>query len=346
MIYNSFILANEGADPPKPPIPPPPPLSKILCDFLPFSRPITVNISRPTPSILPDIPLPSHLPIDFEDPLPYLKVFTPLDFTSTSIILSTSDDSHDLLQRHEISITAPQRLLGLKLDLTVKTSTNTAHDLVIQSLSTWAEVELGSWIRERATGDGPEGKDISSICWATSRYWELSEKRARRWAQCYAEFPALLGGEALSEGEARDVGQAKAVSTGRPNKRQKISQGRDPEDRPSNSLEDDDDDDDNAPDPAPLPRHVIAQHLGRQSLLFQHPTSKTLSLLITWRIEFDWTGEAESHLQAVSAVPESWKDADERGSLGKVGSVFEDLVERLGVLGAVRGVVGLLFKDV
>lgn len=321
-------------------------MSQILCGFLPFSRQTTVPFPKPPPTILPDAPLPSHLPIDLEDPLPYLKVFTSLDFTSTSSIISAPDDSHDLLQKHDISITAPQHLLQLKLNLTVNSTTHTAHDLVIQSLSPWAESELGNWIRERATGDGPTAKDISGICWATSRYWELSEKRARCWARCDEEFPKLLGNEVASGAEGEDAAQANDPTKRKPAKRHKPP-GRDPVDGASTpSDEDDDDDNDNdTPTPTLLPRHILAQHLGRQSLLFRHPSTKALSLLVTWRIAFDWTGEAESHLSAVSAVPGSWKQADKRDSLAKVGSVFEELVERLGVLGAVRGVVGLLFGD-
>lgn len=348
MTYDSSILENEGADLPKPLTPQPPPLSKILCGFLPFSGQITVHLSQPTPSILPDTPLPSHLPVDLEDPLPYLKVFTPLDFTSTSTILSASENPHDLLQRHDISITAPQRLLELKLNLTTNTTIHTVRDLAIQSLSPWAEVELGSWIRERATGDGPAGKDISGICWATSRYWELSAKRARCWARCYEDHPTLLGSEVVPDGEGADPDRVNVPSAGRPVRRAQHHSRRRIGAHASDDFSNDEDEneDGDIPDPVHLARHTIAQHLGRQSLLLQHPHSKAVSLLITWRIAFDWTGEAESHLQTVSDVPESWRDADERGSLGMVGQVFEDLVERLGVLGAVRGVVGLLFKDV
>ena len=158
----------------------------------------------------------------------------------------------------------------------------------------------------------------------------------------------MLGGESPSRAEGEDVGRASVPSDGRPNKRRK-GHHHAPQDRsvlPSDDNDSDDDRDAATPNSTSLPRHTLAQHLGRQSLLFQHPRNTALSLLITWRIAFDWTGEAESHLSAVSAVPGSWEEADERGSLGKIGPVFEDLVERLGVLGAVRGVVGLLFKDV
>ncbi len=172
-------------------------------------------------------------------------------------------------------------------------------------------------------------------------------KRARCWARCYEDHPALLGGEVVSDGEGVDLDGVDVPSAGRPGRRAQHHSRRRLRDHTSDPSNDEDEDEDgDILDPAHFTRHTIAQHLGRQSLLFQHPRSKAVSLLITWRIAFDWTGEAESHLQAVSAVPESWRDADERGSLGKVGQVFEDLVERLGVLGAVRGVVGLLFKDV
>lgn len=220
--------------------------------------------------------------------------------------------------------------------MTVDTNTHIITDLVIQSLSSWAEPELGSWIRDRAKGIGVAGKDISGICWAISRYWELCEKRARCWARCHEEFPELLG---ESHTPKDDANTAKTLPKKKPGKQRKND---DPPPRDRSLPPSDSHDTENTPAP-PLPRQTILQHLGRPSLLFHHPTDANLSLLITWRIAFDWTGEAESHLSAAAAFPRSWQEVDERGSLGKVGVVFGGLVERMGVVGAVTGVVGLLF---
>ena len=335
------VLTNDQQTLSKPPPPKPPPLSHLLSSFLPFSKRPTPQLSALPTVILTDAPLPSCAPVDLEDPQPYLKVFTSLEYTSTTTLLSTADDMNDVLQRHEIIVTAPQHLLTLKLSLTVNASTQIATDLVVQSLSSWAEAELGLWIRDRTKEDVLASKDISGICWATSRYWILCEKRAQCWALCHEEFPGLLCSEPSTNG-ADDRTREDDAPNKRAGKRRKGKADALPLQNPTRPSIDDE----NNSDLVLLPRHIMLQHLGRPSLHFRHPFQKHLSLLLTWRITFDWTGEVASHLSAVSAVPAAWSEADDRGSLAKVGRVFEELVQKMGVMEAVRGVVGLLFDGV
>ncbi|KAJ2980555.1 hypothetical protein NQ176_g2569 [Zarea fungicola] len=47
---------------------------------------------------------------------------------------------------------------------------------------------------------------------------------------------------------------------------------------------------------------------------------------LQWKIGFDWTGEAESKLSVLVGVPGKWRKIDRRGSLGKLGGLFQDLV--------------------
>lgn len=91
-----------------------------------------------------------------------------------------------------------------------------------------------------------------------------------------------------------------------------------------------------------ISRQSLHELSGQQFLLF---SDGTVSLRISWRIGFDWTGEVESHVSASTAFPSSWRDADERASLGKVGDVFERLVGGRGVFDATRIVVALLFPS-
>ncbi|KAI9881304.1 MAG: hypothetical protein M1830_005591 [Pleopsidium flavum] len=329
------IFACENAEFPKPP-PKPPPLSQLLSAFLPFSKHPPPRLPTPPHSIPPDTPFPSHRPIDLEDPLPYLQVFTPLKFRSSTTILPVTDGTNDLLEKHDISIISPRHLLTAKLCMTVNSSTHMVTNLVIQSLSSWAELELGSWIRERAKGDNAAGQDISGICWAIGRYWELCEKRAICWARCHEDYPEFLGEKSTPEKSATT---ANALPT------KKTTKQRKPDSAPPSDHPPPHSNPHNTELSTPVPRYTLLQHLPRLTLLFHHPTnSATPSLLIKWHITFDWTGEAQSHISATAAFPASWNDADERGSLAKVGGLFEGLVERVGVLGAVRGVVGLLFE--
>ena len=87
-------------------------------------------------------------------------------------------------------------------------------------------------------------------------------------------------------------------------------------------------------------RKELMRHLRRKELVFQ---SADVRLRIMWRIQFDWTGEAESVVQAHATFPAAWRDADERKSLYKVPATFDSLVRERGVFEAIRVVVGLLF---
>ncbi len=196
------------------------------------------------------------------------------------------------------------------------------------------------------------GRDVAGICWAASRYWELCEKRARCWASCFEEFPGLLKGRGISAGQGtKTQAQAKVARTRNVANAPPQSVSPPTPDSGSNS-----DSDDNQTE-RPLPRPILQLHLPRTSLLFGPPpaTSQSLhqhhdrepspSLLITWRITFDWTGDAQSHISALVGVPGSWSAVDERGSLRQAGFVFDELVKRKGVLGAVRAVVEVLFEE-
>ncbi|KAI9793191.1 MAG: hypothetical protein M1816_000611 [Peltula sp. TS41687] len=307
--------------------------------FLPFAKRRKPVAAAPVLPI-PDGPPPSHYPIDLDDPLPYLQLFTPLTFTSTSKLFpssATAVNSNRAEQQHVIKATSPEHLLTASMALTVDIATHTITALSIASLSGWAERELGKWIRSRADSSNVAGRDISSICWAIGRYWELAEKRARYMVRCEENHPELLllafsgdpstvlktGGRhqshiALTSGEnhgsfeaMRDVIEA-------------AFRGMQP--GPSSSTR----------------RRQISRQLGRSSLSF---CREDVQLLITWTISFDWTGDTHSQVTAVASMPEAWTRADSRASLAKIPKLFRDLVAEKGVSRATEIIVGLLFPE-
>ncbi|KAH0610398.1 uncharacterized protein H6S33_011925 [Morchella sextelata] len=92
-------------------------------------------------------------------------------------------------------------------------------------------------------------------------------------------------------------------------------------------------------------RREMVAWLGRSVLVFRRRGEKGgVELVVCWRISVDDVGEAESGLSADVRFPGCWKDADDRGSLRKVGEVFTALVKDRGVFEAVRCVVGLVFQ--
>lgn len=96
------------------------------------------------------------------------------------------------------------------------------------------------------------------------------------------------------------------------------------------------------PTATPLSRSDLGLYLPLSSLTL---SLSEISLHITWRITFDWLGDVESHVSAQASFPLAWKSADERGSLGNVGEVFDRLVRKRGIREAVRIVVGVIFGD-
>ena len=96
------------------------------------------------------------------------------------------------------------------------------------------------------------------------------------------------------------------------------------------------------PFPASVFRSDVVANIGNQSLLF---TRSGVYLLILWRIDFDWIGEVESDISAITSFPTTWENADERGSLRKVGEAFDRLLRQRGILEAIRIMVHLIFPD-
>ena len=174
---------------------------------------------------------------------------------------------------------------------------------------------------------------MSSIGWATGRYWEVAQLRANCWEYCERDHPDLIAHKAHKGRKVtRHEKSTLPKRRGRPRKeRQSLV-----DDEPADGNDNDDDD----VGAETLSRHDLLTHLGRTSLLFEH---NGVSLLISWHIEFDWTGEAQSQVAASAAFPSRWERTDERDSLGKVSQVFQKLVQVKGVRGAVGVIVGLVF---
>jgi hypothetical protein len=89
-----------------------------------------------------------------------------------------------------------------------------------------------------------------------------------------------------------------------------------------------------------LTRRDLTRHLGRDVLVLQ---DAHVVLKISWRISFDWTGEAASSVAVEHAVPRVWSEVDAAGGLAKVPDVFAALLESRGAFEATRVLVALLF---
>ncbi|KAF1932860.1 uncharacterized protein M421DRAFT_416460 [Didymella exigua CBS 183.55] len=93
---------------------------------------------------------------------------------------------------------------------------------------------------------------------------------------------------------------------------------------------------------AVLSRKDLGRHLGRDTLILQ---DKRVLLKISWRIVFDWTGEAESNIGVECAVPAVWKEADASDTFRKIPETFGSLLRAKGAFEATRILVALLFSQ-
>ncbi|KAL1609890.1 hypothetical protein SLS60_001555 [Paraconiothyrium brasiliense] len=173
-----------------------PPLSSILCSLLPFVT------QRPAPpKAQPESPVASHLPLELDDPLPYLQMFTSFEF-STKLNLPRGQNpssSNQVHQKHVIDITGPQSLLTASVSATINTISNVIVDVKLLQLPHWADHELGSFIRARA-----KEQDLGNVCWAIASYWDIAKKRAEYWHQCEVAFGRLIAGRTSEDTENFD----------------------------------------------------------------------------------------------------------------------------------------------
>lgn len=179
-----------------------PPISVLLSSFLPFS-----TRRLPPPKTGPEqSPIASHRPLELDDPLPYLQMFTSFKIT-TRINLPRGQkptSSNRVHQKHIIDLIGPQALLTAQITNTIDTLTNTFIDVELLQLSHWADRELGAFVRARA-----KERDLGNACWAIGSYWEIAKKRAEYWHKCENAFGHLIPGKMSDDTENVDLRKVK-----------------------------------------------------------------------------------------------------------------------------------------
>jgi len=156
----------------------------------------------------------------------------------------------------------------------VDTSRLSVSSLSIATIDPSAEAEVGRWARERAGGKGMLGRDVSAICWAMARWFEVATKRAKFWCEVERE----LGND---EGRRKSTARLKAI---RKKKDDEATDERDTETK--------------------WTRKQLLPQMRRTSLVL---IGNGVELRIEWNIIFDWTGEAESIISANAKIPSSCK---------------------------------------
>ncbi|KAI1446049.1 hypothetical protein F5Y02DRAFT_408074 [Annulohypoxylon stygium] len=316
--------------------------------FLPFSK---LNTSLPdlfapqeSAEKEPDKPPPSHHPISMtaDEELPYLQVFTPLTFSSTVSIVPRDDPSSQgsqgpLTQKHVISVSStPPGLFAAKVEMTVNTKSLSIFELSVPRLEPSAVSELGPFIEKIVQGGGTSAltRNCSIITWAMSEWLRVAIKRARFWCAIERDL-------ASSEGLAKCAAEMRTDTRKRGPGRPAATDG-----------SDDEDEDGQGPGSkkAQFTKADLLPQLGRTSLDMElsapDGTEEVPSIRIQWRIEFDWTGEAQSKMELLLGVPAKWHGHDKRGSLTSIPGMFDKLVqENKDPMEALRTVVALLVGE-
>lgn len=264
--------------------PKPTSIFKSINAFLPF-RPRR----RPAAAPVSEKPLPSHLPVTLNDPLPYLQAFSPLKYSSTISLLpaerapsdtSSPSDEQPILQKHVITASHPSGLFSTRFSMTVNTSSLSIAALNILRLDMNAEKELGTFIRARARSDNVLGKDITVVCWAMSRWIEVSIQRARFWCTIEHEFgtPQARARTLLKKRKRKRQGAIEAAV---------------------DHMETDEFEESQV-----WTRRQLLPHIGRTGAEL---SNAEVEMRFEWKITFDWTGEVESAISASARVPGSCK---------------------------------------
>lgn len=263
---------------------------KSIGSFLPFnSRRKRQSTSLP----ILDKPISSHLPIALDDPLPYLQVFSPLTYTSNITLLpikaksphtSLQEEQH-ILQRHLIKASHPSGLFSAHLSMIVDSSLLSIASLDIEKLPSYAEKELGTFMRERSNPKAVLNRDIGVTCWAMGRWVEVSVLRARFW--CTVEHE-------LATPEARARSLAKSTQRRKRKRQQMIDE--------DNVTDHDGNDEDEKMRKQKWTMRQLLPQMGRTAMEL---SNDEVELRFEWKIGFDWTGEVESSVSASARLPKS-----------------------------------------
>jgi hypothetical protein len=259
-----------------------PPLSTLLTAFLPFSIPLPDL--PPAYEETAEDPIPSHAPLPATPEL--LTLFTPLSVSS--IISPPSkplDSTAPISQLHTLTLEVPSALLTATLALTISSDpmdpqNPTISELKVRNLSSWADREVGDWIRQREAEC-----DVAAIGYGLGRYYTVSLKRAECWVKLCRTFPHLIPGLPPFESASGTSAAKGSVARGK-------RRARDMDDDQQGSEGDD--------IQQAISGTELSRHLSRDSLTIQ---SKQVALRISWPLSFDWTGEIQSRVGAKATFP-------------------------------------------
>lgn len=251
--------------------------------IVPFGKPAASAVPTDAEEVdMSDIK--SHHPVIMtaEEELPFLQVFTPFSATSSLTVLPRTGDEA-LRQLFSIQLRSRQSpgLFGAKLEVTVESTKLSIVSLNIAALEPAAKPELGAFLDRICTGDCNRSmqRNVGIVTWAMAEWLRVAEQRARFWSQLHRETASkeLL----LETSRNARTRRAKRGKNGQ-EEDQEVSAG-------------------------PMKSQDLFRFMGDQSFDLQVPPMQgsglPSSLRLSWKIQFDWSGEAQSKVGVMVGVP-------------------------------------------
>ncbi|KAJ4309018.1 hypothetical protein N0V84_011752 [Fusarium piperis] len=275
--------------------------------LLPFGK-----VTAPTPSASIDdkqAEIKSHHPVTLtaEEELPYLELFTPFSISSNIAVIPTEADQ-PMKQLHSITFRSREipGVFTARMDMVVSATDLAILDLDMTALEPASKSELGPFVEKICTGDCNRSmqKNMGILSWAMGEWLRVAVDRAELWCQ----LENSLGSK---DGVSESTSQMRA----RKSRRRK---------------DDEEDEDSTITHVESVNKADLIRYMGQQYFDISIPQNDTEDsgavVRLEWKIQFDWTGEAESKLAVLIGVPGKWHQMDERGALGKIPEIFGELV--------------------
>ncbi len=246
----------------------------------------------------------SHHPISMtaEEELPYLQTFTPLSLSSNVAMLTQQGPGAPLLQKHSITATTsnPAGVFAARIEMTVNTKTLAVTELAVPRLDPSAAPELSPFIRSVVNQTNPNSaltNNISVLAWAMAEWVRVAMRRAKVWHLLEEQLGSK---DALAESVAAIRARKKRKRTRRDAGQEDDEDGQVWNNAAASAK---------AGDGGTLSQAELLPHMGRTSMDLDIPAidgsedEDKSGLRVQWRIEFDWTGEAQSRIGVLLGVP-------------------------------------------
>ncbi|KJZ78530.1 hypothetical protein HIM_01921 [Hirsutella minnesotensis 3608] len=248
----------------------------------------------------------SHHPVSMtaENELPFLQLFSPFSVTSSIAILPPKPDQP--IRQRRLTTLRSRDVPGLftaKLEIIINAMNLSIMELNVTSLDPRAKFELQPFVDKICSGqcNRTMQRNVGVLVWAMGEWCRVAILRAQLWTRLQRHLGSrekLL--ESVAEAREARKSQREGIETDHGGDKDEVVETAD-----------------------------LLRFLGQQSFEIQVPSTHDAgggsSLRLEWKIDFDWTGEAQSNIALLLGVPGKWRKADERGVFGKLPRLFENL---------------------